>query len=155
MRNLALLTTVALLATGCGSESTSESAAVSSTYEPGQLWAYHNREGEDESRLAVLRLDSDPKLGTIVHVSIDGIAIPNAKAPGGVTEEISHLPMSKEALDRSVREQTGTRPLPDFQEGYKIWRKAHDSGQGGIFTATAAEAVDFVEQAINEAGSQN
>jgi len=54
-------------------------------------------------------------------------------------------------MNDSVVQQIGTRQLPDFQEGYDTWRQAFDSGQGGVFSITAAEAVDYMEQALNQA----
>jgi len=125
---------------------------VASKYKSGQVWTYHTREGEQESRLVILHVDSDPKLGTIVHAYIDGVSIKNPHAPSGVATEIGHLPFGEEAIDRSVVQQVGTRQIPDFKEGYDTWRAAFDSGQGGIFTITAAEAVECMEQALNQAG---
>ncbi|MEM1011841.1 MAG: hypothetical protein AAGI46_06430 [Planctomycetota bacterium] len=121
-------------------------------YQPGQVWTYHTRDGEDESRLVILHLDSDPKLDTIVHVYIEGVSIKNPHAPSGVGTEIGHLPFAEKAIDNSVLHHIGTRTLPDFQEGYDTWREAFDSGQAGVFTITAAEAVDCMEQALNQAG---
>ena len=41
-------------------------------------------------------------------------------------------------------------PLPDsdWQEGYKIWRDAVDSGKGGVFDKPVSECVGFVEEAM-------
>lgn len=149
LHGLPVLALVAM-AVGCDSDSPSRETPVSSKYQPGQVWTYHNRQGEDKSRLTILHLDADPKLGTIVHVAIADVSIKNPQAPGGASTEIQHLPFSEEAVDRSVLEQVGTRPLPDFQEGYDDWREAFDHGQGGIWTITAAEAIDAMEQAMNQ-----
>jgi hypothetical protein len=40
--------------------------------------------------------------------------------------------------------------LPDFEEGYAQWRAAFDQGQGGIWTASVAEAIEGMEVALNQ-----
>jgi len=35
--------------------------------------------------------------------------------------------------------------LPDYEEGYGMWRKAFEAGKAGIYTITVAEAVDVME----------
>jgi hypothetical protein len=57
------------------------------------------------------------------------------------------MPFSEEALDASITELVGpTSELPDFEDGYLIWRQ----DQGGVFTITVAEAIDFVEQGVQQ-----
>ena len=136
---------------GCDSESPSGNTPLSPTYQPGQVWTYDHRESEDASHLVILQIDKDPKLGTIVHVSIDGVSLRNPQVTGGVTHQIGHLPFSKDAKDRSVRDLVSSRPLPDFQEGYSAWREAYENSQGGIFTITVGEAVESMEQVLNQA----
>jgi hypothetical protein len=116
------------------------------TYTPGQVWAYRTRPGEDSSTLTILKVERADTLGTIVHVSVSGLAIRNPGAPDGVIHEASHLPFAKEAVDRSVvRRLRAAGPLPAFQQGYDEWRRAFDAGKGGIFTITVAEAVALFE----------
>jgi hypothetical protein len=88
-------------------------------------------------------------LGLIVHVHIGGVAVKNPHDPSGVAEEITHLPFAVKAIDKSVTEMTGTVPVPDYQEGYDIWRAALDKGEAGIFSDTVAEAVGSMEQTLN------
>ena len=140
----------AFFTSGCGPETPSGENAVSSRYQPGQVWSYQTRDGEEESQLVILRLDADPRLGTIVHVYIDGVSIRNPHAPSGVATEIGHMPFAEAAIDESVVQQVGTRQLPDFQEGYDAWREAFDAGRGGVFSIPAAEAVEYMEQALNQ-----
>ena len=67
----------------------------------GQIWTYATRDCEPNSRMTIVRLDEDPDFGTIVHVFVSGVSIPNAEAPGGVTTFIAHLPYSEEALENA------------------------------------------------------
>ena len=48
----------------------------------GQIWTYATRDCEPNSRMTIVRLDEDPDFGTIVHVFVSGVSIPNAEAPG-------------------------------------------------------------------------
>ena len=139
-----------LIAAGCGEQPAALTDTTGSRYQVGQIWSYKTRPQEPQATLTVVKVESHPKLGTVVHVSLQGLQMKNPQAPGGYSDTLSHLPMSVEALNKSVikllREQ---EPLPDFQDGYKEWRRAFDKGEAGIFTVTVAEAVGFAETAIN------
>lgn len=118
-------------------------------FHPGQTWQYKTRSGEEASRVVVCRVDSDAKLGPIVHVYVDGIAIKNPHVPDGVSRVVQHMPFSAEALRESVvAVEESRQPLPDFEEGYDTWREAFDNGEAGVFTVSVAEGLDFMEQAV-------
>ncbi|MEK6256172.1 MAG: hypothetical protein N2C13_02500 [Chloroflexota bacterium] len=75
-----------------------------------------------------------------MHISVQGLVIRGIE--GNTISEISHLPFTTEALDRSVTKLLETTTdLPDFQGGYDTWRKNFDSGKSGVFTTTLVEAV--------------
>jgi hypothetical protein len=60
------------------------------------------------------------------------------------------MPFNKAALDQSVtRLIRENAALPDFSEGYGLWRRAFDAGQGGVFSITVAEGVKFMEDTMN------
>ncbi len=119
--------------------------AADSDFRAGQEWAYHTRPGEESSTLTVLRVERSPELGVIVHVAVGGLDIRNPANPARPVREIGHLPMSEDAVRRSVtRRLRDDAPLPDFEKGYQIWRRAHDSGKGGIFTIPVADTVATV-----------
>ncbi len=40
--------------------------------------------------------------------------------------------------------------LPDFEEGYKIWKEGFDAGRAGFYTITIAEAVEIAEKSLNQ-----
>jgi hypothetical protein len=119
-------------------------------YHVGETWNYRTRPGEEGSLLTVLRVESSPKLGVIVHVSLDGLRIENPAAPGGVSEGIGHMPFAEAAIDKSVTRRAASGvPVTAGDEGYKEWRRAFDAGDAGIFTITVAEAVDHMAEALS------
>jgi hypothetical protein len=116
-----------------------------STFRARQEWAYRTRPGEESSTLTILRVERAPELGAIVHVAIEGLAIRNPANPAQPIRGIGHLPMSEAAVQQSVtRKLRDDAPLPHFEEGYQMWRRAYDSGKGGIFSIPVAEAVATV-----------
>ncbi len=52
--------------------------------------------------------------------------------------EKSGLKLLKEKVD-----------LPDFEEGYQMWRQAHDAGKAGAFSVTVAEGIGAMETVVN------
>ena len=124
-----------------------------SEFQPGQVWRYQARPGEDSSTLTVLKVETHPKTGIIVHIAVGGVRV---RIPsGGYTTELRHLPISEDALRRSVTTKVrGGAPTDRGSEGYREWRRAFDTGRGGVFTTTVAECVGFVEHAANQARTQ-
>ena len=120
-------------------------AATDPKFSPGQVWSYRMRKGEESSTVTVLRIESLPKIGVIVHVRISGIHLKNC-SEGPSPENIGHAPISREALDRSVTKliEQG-RTLPDYEEGYNQWRQAC----GGVYTISVADVVQADEQTFN------
>lgn len=151
-RRLILLGAVLLLAAaaallGHANGQTSDLPAVSK-YLPGQVWSYRTRAQDQGSELVVVAVDQDAKLGTIIHVQVQGVFLQGPGAERGRTTTIGHMPFSADAMDRSVKELLRTAALPDFRDGYDNWRQAFDIGQAGVFSIAVAEAVDTVEQAM-------
>ena len=122
-----------------------------SKYKVGQQWSYSARPGEEKSYLIIVKIDDDPKLGRIIHIALRGLKIKNPRSPNGISEEVSHLPFLEEAIEKSglklLKEKVD---LPDFEEGYGIWRQAHDAGKAGAYSSTVAEAVGAMEVALNK-----
>jgi hypothetical protein len=91
-------------------------------YSPGQVWSYKARPGEAASTVTILNVESLPKLGEIIHIRIDGIALKNCSG-GPSPNNIAHTPFSRDAIENGVTRLVKVDPdLPDFQEGYKDWR---------------------------------
>ena len=118
---------------------------MSSRFEPGQVWTYDHRPGEEDSRLTILRVDQDGVLGQIVHVCVDGVGLPQSVDPElQSTRRISHMPFSAEAVAESVGKHVDTVEVPDHAEGYGHWREAFEREEAGVFTITVGEAVDAI-----------
>ena len=120
-------------------------------YKVGQVWNYHTREGEDGSRLFIVRADSDEKLGVIYHIYVNGIRIKNPHSPSGGQDNLPHSPVSEKTLDDSVTSLITEHAdkLPDISEGYAVWRKAFDNNQGGVFTIPVKQIVQYIEDIVN------
>jgi hypothetical protein len=119
-------------------------------FEAGQSWKYYTRSGEENSTLTILKVEKVNN-ETIIHVALSGLKIKNPHGAEGVSETIDHLPFSKEAVVESVTELINLEnQLPDFMEGYKDWKEAFEHGKGGVFTITVKEAVEYVEQTMNQ-----
>jgi hypothetical protein len=120
-------------------------------FTPGQVWSYHTRPGEEESRLTICRIDNEPA-GAIVHVYLDGVRLRNPGAPTGETTAVSHMPFALASVRDSVRELLASdAPLPDFEDGYRHWREAFDQGKGGFWTKSVAEVLTTLEEALRAA----
>lgn len=120
-----------------------------SKYKVGQQWSYSARPGE-ESYLIIVKIDSDPKLGRIIHIALRGLKMKNPRSPDGLSEDVNHMPFLEAAIEKSglklLKEKVD---LPDFEEGYRIWRKAFDANEAGAYSITVAEAVGVMETALN------
>jgi len=120
-------------------------------YKAGQKWSYKTRPGEEDSFLIILKVETDPKLGTIVHIALNGLKMKNRRSPDGFSESAHHLPFAKEAIDKSVLKQLKENTdLPDFEDGYQMWREAFNANRAGIYTITVAEAVRIMEATLNQ-----
>lgn len=113
-------------------------------FAPGQVWTYHTRPSEPNASLTVLKLESLPKIGLVVHVRLDGIRLHNCSG-GPEPTEIGHAPFAREALDRSVVKLIRTGGVPPFEAGYQNWREAC----GGVYTITVAEMIAEDERTFN------
>jgi hypothetical protein len=126
--------------------------AIDPRFRTGQRWSYRAREGEETSTLTVLKVESHPGMGVILHVAVDGLRVSNKLVSGGVTERACHLPFARTAIERSVLALTGHEvPADDWRDGYSQWREAFDEGKAGVFTITVAEAVDALERTFEDA----
>jgi hypothetical protein len=118
----------------------------------GQVWSYKARLGEETSTILINKVEGDPRLGPIFHVSISGVRVKNPNAPSGMTSELSHFPVSKETLEKSCVKPVGkSGPNPEYKEGYAEWKAAFDQGRAGVFSISIAEIIDGIESAINQA----
>ncbi len=121
-----------------------------SKYKVGQVWSYKNRPQDSNSAFAVVKVESAPGYGNIVHISITGLRVKNPREPQGYSDFISHMPFSEDAIDKSVGKLLMDRAeLPDYREGYETWRREFDAGEAGVFTISVAEGVEVMEKVLN------
>lgn len=119
--------------------------ASAQSFVEGQVWEYKTRPGETGSLLRIAKVDHDPKLGDVFHISIVGVQI---KRPKGILTELSHVPVARVTLEKSVTRRSNSKvSFPDFQPGYAEWNTA----KGGVFNVSVAEIVSIVEQAFSGA----
>ena len=125
--------------------------AQGADYAEGQVWKYKTRAGEANSTLQISKVESDPKLGKIFHISVFQVHVKNPGLASGVTTELPHFPVSRQTLDASVTQLIGTSPVKAaYQEGYAQWRQAFDAHKAGIFTIPVNQIVASVESIINQ-----
>jgi hypothetical protein len=118
------------------------------TYKPGQVWSYKTRAGDEDSTVTILRVESTPKLGTIVHVQIQRWRLENCHGNTG-DSTMDHAPFSKAAIDKSVVKLLRTdKDIPNFEEGYRDWL----SHCGGVYTMSVADALTLTNKRMKEAG---
>jgi hypothetical protein len=120
-------------------------------YAQGQVWTYHVNSGDEGSTLQINRIEQDPKLGPIFHISVFGVRISNPRVAGGILTELRHLPVSKETLDKSVESLVNVpiRPVA-YEEGYAHWKQAFAAGRAGIYTISVAEIVALARQTMSK-----
>ena len=125
----------------CAKQSSEPRAAdqPASKFHAGQVWAFNTPPGQPNAKLTILSVENGGKLGTIVHIALSGVSYGNGQT------KIQHLPFAESAVEKSVTAlESESGPIPDFAEGYRLWREAFDAGKAGVFTITVAEAYDAV-----------
>lgn len=125
--------------------------AKANEYAEGQVWSYKTRPGESSSSVLINKIEANPKLGKIFHISVLNVKVRNPHIASGITTELPHFPVSQETLDKSCLKLLKKSPAnKDYLEGYKIWKEAFDKGEAGIFTISIAEIVSFIEKTVNQ-----
>lgn len=116
----------------------------------GQRWHYATRPQEPNSTLTILKIEKHKDVETIIHIAVSEVFIPSPDG-SGPKDTVSHMPISAEALESSVTAiEEESVALPESVEGYEIWREAFEKGQGGIFTRSVSECVDYLEEALHK-----
>jgi len=116
-------------------------------YKPGQVWRYKNAVRED-SRAIVGQVENVPGAGTVVSICVTNVYLPHWQTGEPTLRVISHAPMTPEAMDVSVIEQTGSQePIPEFTGARAEWRAM--IGQGaGVFSIPVADVVKYMGEAL-------
>lgn len=147
-----LITLVVICASlsGCSKRSEDASSAVQSKYRTGQVWSYNTRPNEAESEMTILKVESYPPIGNVVHVSIRGLRIMNPRTKEGFVSILPFATFSEDAINRSVLSLTGEKTeLPDYKGAHEAWQQKYQENQGGVFPVPVAEAVALVEKNMN------
>ncbi|HEX8738473.1 MAG TPA: hypothetical protein VF721_24290 [Pyrinomonadaceae bacterium] len=122
-----------------------------SKYKVGQMWSYKTRPQEKKSYFIIVKIDVHPKLGNIIHIAVHDLKIKNPNSRSGFSDEVNHMPFSEAAINKSADKLLKEKiDLPDYEEGYQLWKEAFDSHHAGIYTITLAEAVDAMEASLNQ-----
>lgn len=118
-------------------------------YKVGQEWNYKTRKGEENSTLKILKIEEYPKHGKVIHISIGGLKVGNPDVEKGFAKEFTHIPITEEALDKSVTVLKNDKvKLPTKIDGYDYWKKEFDQGIAGVFSISVPEIVDLMEESI-------
>ncbi|MDG4654879.1 hypothetical protein [Chryseobacterium arthrosphaerae] len=120
-------------------------------YSVGQEWNYKTRPTEKSSILKILKIEEYPETGKVIHISISGLKIKNPASPTGYAENLSHIPISEEALNKSVtnlKSETDKKPDSLEMDGYSYWKREFDKGDAGIFTIPVSEIISSMEKSI-------
>src|SRR5262249_11992389 len=70
-------------------------------FKVGDEWEYRTRKSEETSTLLILKIESSPELGVIVHVGVNKIRLANCHG-GREPDSVPHMPFARRALDDSV-----------------------------------------------------
>jgi hypothetical protein len=128
-------------ASGVAGKCVAPQTATDAKFAPGQVWSYKTNPGEEGSTLTVLRVETLGKMGTIVHVRLEGLHFRNCYGEM-LADSLPHAPFSRAALDASVVKQIGSvTTMPAFEEGYQDWL----SHCGGVYTVPVAQMVAMDE----------
>lgn len=121
-----------------------------SKYKVGQVWKYKTRPTEPKSTLTVLKVESTPTSGNIIHISVDSLRMANPQKLSGGSSSIAHMPFAEAAIDSSVIALLNSNQAvsADYIEGYNIWREAFLAGKGGIFSIPVSEGVAYSEETM-------
>ena len=95
---------------GCAMNSVSDLFSHAK-YHTGERWSYKTRAGEENSTLVIGGVEAAAKEAPpVVHISIEGLKL---SGPEGKTlDHIGHMPMSQDAVDKSVTHLVGQNAAP-------------------------------------------
>lgn len=121
-----------------------------SKYKVGQMWSYKTRQKETGSYFIVLKVENHPQMGNIIHIFVGGLKMKCRQSPECLIDKAGHLPFSESAVDGSAVKLLKEKvALPDYKEGYNLWREAFDAERAGVYTVTIDKAVEIMEATIN------
>jgi hypothetical protein len=98
--------------------------------------------------LVIGKIEQLEGLGEIVHITVYQVVLERPGFPTGATK-IGHMPLTRDAVERSVRTLVRTREAaPEFAGGYSAWRAAVDAGRGGVFNESVSKAIEYIAEGL-------
>jgi len=67
---------------------------IDSQFRPAQVWQYNARAHEKGSTLTILKVESLPKLGVIIHIRVDKVRVRNCTG-GPEPDKFQHMPFGR------------------------------------------------------------
>lgn len=132
-------------------DSSQQQTANQIKFKVGQMWSYKTRPNEKDSYFIVVKIDANEKLGNIIHIALKNLKMKNPRSSGSYYESANHLPFAEKAISESAVELLKENAeLPDYKEGYKMWKEAFDAHRAGIYTISIAKAVETMEATFNQ-----
>lgn len=118
-------------------------------YKVGKEWNYKTRKGEENSTLKILKIEEYPEYGKIIHISISQLKMENPNSKEGFAEQLSHIPISKQELDKSITTLKNEKSsLPNYLDGYNYWKREFDKNQAGVFSISVSEIISSMEKLL-------
>ncbi len=114
--------------------------AADGQFKPGDGWSYTTSAENKGSTLTILKVERIGKIGVIVHVRVQGLALRDAN--GDLIEIVEDLPTTRKALSASVIQNQRADTVPDFAEAYSNWTQAC----GGVYIVPVQQAVEALHQ---------
>ncbi len=79
----------------------------------------------------------------VVNIYIDGFNFQNPNSPTEIVHTISHAPAEKCTLEKSnITLLESNVPLPEYGEGYNVWKEAYKNGKAGYFKSSPDKIVN-------------
>ncbi len=122
-----------------GARSAAPTTPIPVEYRAGQVWAIVTPPDQPDARLTVLKVDTHERLGTVIHIALSGVELPNG------SRIVPHMPLSESAMRETVTKLIReNEPVTADVEGYRQWRQAVDAGKGGVFRVPVAKSFRTV-----------
>ncbi len=155
MKSSSILICICLITIGLISDATGQNKGVPPTKTPefkvGQIWSYKTRTTEAKSTFIIVKIDKATKYGKIIHIALRDLKMKNPRSRDGFSDKINHMPFAEKAVGLSaIKILEENAELPDFQEGYALWKEAFDQERAGYYEISIAEAVAVAEQTLNQ-----
>lgn len=120
----------------CGAARESDYPVVGdAVYAPGHVWSFKVSAKQSRATLTVLRIDSVPALGRVVHVRLDSLDMSETGRVQNGQHTVQHMPFLRAAIDSSVvAKLVDSGVVPEYRDGYAQWRRAN----GGAFSVAVS-----------------